>query len=216
MHRSGELRAQPGGQRCRYPRTGAFATISFPPEMPFPHNELDAPVLHRGGCTLRSAFQPIYSFAHQRLIGHEALLRATDPGGLPVSPQTMFARCNGTEELRRLDEACRSLHARSFSLGVDSAQWLFLNVDASAFASQPDASASAAPMREAVCRAGLLPSQIVIELLETALPDGPEFEAWTGLLKQAGFIVALDDFGAGHSNFDRVFRLRPHIVKLDR
>ena len=28
--------------------------------------------------------------------------------------------------------------------------------------------------------------------------------------------MSLDDFGAGHSNFDRVFRLRPEIVKLDR
>ena len=28
--------------------------------------------------------------------------------------------------------------------------------------------------------------------------------------------IVIDDFGAGHSNFDRVFRLEPNIIKLDR
>ena len=31
-----------------------------------------------------------------------------------------------------------------------------------------------------------------------------------------GFLVAVDDFGAGHSNLDRLLTLRPDIVKLDR
>jgi hypothetical protein len=31
-----------------------------------------------------------------------------------------------------------------------------------------------------------------------------------------GCLVAIDDFGAGHSNFDRIWRIQPHIVKLDR
>jgi hypothetical protein len=35
-------------------------------------------------------------------------------------------------------------------------------------------------------------------------------------LKAQGFLLALDDFGAGHSNFDRVFTLAPTLVKLDR
>jgi len=31
-----------------------------------------------------------------------------------------------------------------------------------------------------------------------------------------GFLIALDDFGAGHSNIERVWHLNPDIVKLDR
>ena len=34
--------------------------------------------------------------------------------------------------------------------------------------------------------------------------------------KELGCLVAIDDFGAGHSNFDRIWRIQPHIVKLDR
>ncbi len=31
-----------------------------------------------------------------------------------------------------------------------------------------------------------------------------------------GFRIAIDDFGRGESNFDRIWRIEPHIVKLDR
>jgi hypothetical protein len=31
-----------------------------------------------------------------------------------------------------------------------------------------------------------------------------------------GCLIAIDDFGAGHSNFERIWNLRPDIVKLDR
>ena len=36
------------------------------------------------------------------------------------------------------------------------------------------------------------------------------------LVRSHGCLIAIDDFGAGYSNFDRVWRLQPDIVKLDR
>ena len=33
---------------------------------------------------------------------------------------------------------------------------------------------------------------------------------------ERGFLIALDDFGAGHSNVERIWQLNPDIVKLDR
>jgi EAL domain-containing protein (putative c-di-GMP-specific phosphodiesterase class I) len=168
-----------------------------------------------GDVELRSAFQPIFSFAHRRVVGHEALLRALDAEGRSVSPVDMFARCGSTAERDRLDQACRVLHAREFAKSNRSAEWLFLNVDASLFAPGNGASASSV-MQETADRANLAPQQIVIEILEAAVPGGSEFEDEVNALKSIGFLIALDDFGAGHSNFDRVFSLRPHIVKMDR
>jgi EAL domain-containing protein (putative c-di-GMP-specific phosphodiesterase class I) len=127
----------------------------------------------------------------------------------------MFARCGSTAERDRLDQACRVLHAREFAKSNRSAEWLFLNVDASLFAPGNGASASSV-MQETADRANLAPQQIVIEILEAAVPGGSEFEDEVNALKSIGFLIALDDFGAGHSNFDRVFSLRPHIVKMDR
>jgi hypothetical protein len=34
--------------------------------------------------------------------------------------------------------------------------------------------------------------------------------------RELGCVIVLDDFGAGHSNFDRIWRLNPDIVKIDR
>jgi EAL domain-containing protein (putative c-di-GMP-specific phosphodiesterase class I) len=34
--------------------------------------------------------------------------------------------------------------------------------------------------------------------------------------RQLGCLIAIDDFGAGHSNFDRIWDLQPDIVKIDR
>jgi EAL domain-containing protein (putative c-di-GMP-specific phosphodiesterase class I) len=164
---------------------------------------------------LRSAFQPIFSLSHQRIVGHEALIRATDPHGNPIAPKALFESCRSVEALRFLDDNCLKLHTHGFAKGASPAQWLFLNVDASLFTA-PNHAPPAEVMRRVAERAGLSPTQIVIEILEDAVPEGTEFEAEIRALRDAGFLIALDDFGAGHSNFDRVFRLRPHVVKLDR
>ncbi|RAG59900.1 EAL domain-containing protein, partial [Burkholderia multivorans] len=36
------------------------------------------------------------------------------------------------------------------------------------------------------------------------------------MIQHRDFLIAIDDFGTGFSNFDRVWRARPDIVKLDR
>ena len=69
---------------------------------------------------------------------------------------------------------------------------------------------------DALSSHGLKPGQVVIEVLESSLPDDAGFDRRIDELRELGCLVSLDDFGAGHSNFDRVFRLRPEIVKLDR
>jgi EAL domain-containing protein (putative c-di-GMP-specific phosphodiesterase class I) len=181
-----------------------------------------APPFHSGAqidvaaCALSSVFQPIFSLSHQRVIGHEALLRANDRGGRIVSPQGLFRACGSEAKSRSLDETARAMHAGSFARQVVGAQWLFLNVDASVFAFQQVRRTPAEALLETAQSANLLPNQIVVELLETKLPEGKQCEASVKALQAAGFLIALDDFGAGHSNFDRVFRLQPQIVKLDR
>ncbi|MGD9826946.1 hypothetical protein, partial [Desulfobacter sp.] len=39
---------------------------------------------------LMTALQPIYSLAHKRVVGHEALVRIKEEGGVPVSPAILF------------------------------------------------------------------------------------------------------------------------------
>ena len=69
---------------------------------------------------------------------------------------------------------------------------------------------------ETLTRLQLVPERVVLEVLET--PNGNLERLLEGIasFRRQGFLIALDDFGAGHSNIDRVWRLQPDIVKLDR
>ncbi|CAN5432951.1 EAL domain-containing protein [soil metagenome] len=178
--------------------------------------EVDGECVARyGNVTLRTHFQPIYSLSHRRVVGHEALLRARDPSGLPISPPALFDRCRTIEELRRLDWLGSLTHCANFGRAQRPDEWLFLNVHPGTFAGSFNGKRF--DLRTLFGDAiGLKPQQIVIEVLEDAMAGVPEFEAEVVRLRELGCLIALDDFGAGHSNFDRVWRLRPDIVKLDR
>lgn len=165
------------------------------------------------GYALDSAFQPILSITHQRVVGYEALLRATDAAGQSLAPDELFATLNG-EDAQQLDELARCLHLANFvAQGIETG-WLFLNT-------LPRSARAADPAQAAIdglCRHFDFPHErVVIEVLEQRGGDAPgPFVDERPPSGSRDFLVALDDFGAGFSNFDRVWRYRPDIVKLDR
>jgi hypothetical protein len=59
-------------------------------------------------------------------------------------------------------------------------------------------------------------SQVVIEILEKSIYDESILSAAVNYYKKLGCLVAIDDFGASHSNFDRIWNIQPDIVKFDR
>lgn len=166
------------------------------------------------GYRLASHFQPIYSLTHHRAVGHEALLRATSlANGAPVAPLELFASVDGDEARVSLDRASLLQHLAAYA-GKGANEWLFLNVHPRSLASA--AGPGIREIADALAAHGMRPEQVVIEVLESSLPDDADFDRRIDALRELGCLVSLDDFGAGHSNFDRVFRLRPEIVKLDR
>jgi len=164
--------------------------------------------------TLHSAFQPIYSLSHSRAVGHEALLRATETNGAPVPPLQLFQSL-ADAEAAWCDTLSRVMHLMNFASQAQPAQWLFLNVrpEAMMALAQPERIGF---LRELLRQLGISPSLLVLELLESAVPSSDDFLAAVETLRAEGMLIALDDFGAGHSNFDRVWQIRPDIVKLDR
>ena len=166
------------------------------------------------GYRFASHFQPIYSLTHHRAVGREALLRATSLAtGAPVAPMDLFAGAEGDEARVSLDRAALLQHLAAYA-GRDANEWLFLNMHPRSLACPTGLSIP--EIGDAFERHGLRPEQVVIEVLESTLPDDAGFDHRIDELRELGCLVSLDDFGAGHSNFDRVFRLRPEIVKLDR
>ncbi len=162
-----------------------------------------------------SHFQPIYSLSHSRVVGHEGLLRAHDEGGQFVPPLQVFADCVDEAEAAWCDSLSRALHIKNFVAQVRDEQWLFLNVRAEAIhqLAQPEVSRYA---QQLLKQLGVPAHHIVLEVLENAIEDDEAFLASVIKVRALGFLIALDDFGAGHSNFDRVWTIKPDIVKLDR
>ncbi|HIP55850.1 MAG TPA: EAL domain-containing protein, partial [Arcobacter sp.] len=58
--------------------------------------------------------------------------------------------------------------------------------------------------------------KIVFELLEDEeVTDFDIIKDFISLVKMFGVQIAIDDFGAGHSNFERLLSFQPDILKLD-
>ena len=163
--------------------------------------------------TLHSVFQPVLSVTHQCVVGYEGLLRAFDPVGLPVSPDVLFSGTRSATEARELDRIARCLHVANFMEQGISTGWLFLNT-------RPQVFETGWPQRafidELSAHFGLPQERIVIEVLEQPADDESAVASMLAASQPRDFLIAIDDFGTGFSNFDRVWRFRPDIVKLDR
>ncbi|MDR5824562.1 EAL domain-containing protein [Caballeronia sp. LZ043] len=164
------------------------------------------------GITLRTHLQPIYSLPHQREVGYEALLRGDAGDGALIGPFDLFGRAIVAGTLTELDRMSHVTHLRNAAPLLPPAQWLFLNINPATFTDPGYAARLAAATRGA----GLAPERLVIEVLESGGTDVVEIARATHAFRAQGFLVAVDDFGAGHSNIDRLLTLRPDIVKLDR
>ncbi|CAN0623860.1 Diguanylate phosphodiesterase [Burkholderia multivorans] len=162
--------------------------------------------------TLTSVFQPIFSLSHQRAVGYEALLRAHDTLDRPVSPLDVFGEAARHGELLQLDRLAQALHLENFALLGAEREWLFLNVHPGVLTDPFQAAALLANLK----RLGMPPRRIVLEVLEQRADDIERLADAVREFRAQGFLIALDDFGAGHSNIERVWHLNPDIVKLDR
>ncbi|WP_206954967.1 EAL domain-containing protein [Trinickia acidisoli] len=162
--------------------------------------------------TLTSVFQPIFSLSHLRAVGYEGLLRAHDTFDRPVPPLDVFGDAARQGELHYVDRLAQSLHLENFKTLQAEREWLFLNVHAGALAD----SYHAAAFRAHIDRLDLSSRRIVLELQAVRAEDFDKLAEEARRFREQGFLVALDDFGAGDSNLERIWQLDPDIVKVDR
>jgi len=164
------------------------------------------------GVTLASVFQPIYSVERGAATGDEALVRALARNGEPMHARELF-QSMGRPSRVRLDWTCRALHLRSYASLDNGERHLYLNVHPAALADDPDGGRDFA---ELVRFYGLSPQRVVLEVLETESGDEERLGTAIDAHRRRGFSIAMDHFGRGRSNLDRIVRLRPKLVKVDR
>ena len=165
------------------------------------------------GLTLTSHFQPIFSLTHKRPVGYEALLRAMNTDGELIPPLAVFNMSLTEVETIFLDRLCRYLHVRNFLTLADDTSWLFLNFNPMVTIKGKGYGSFFA---ELLKQYELPAHRIVVEILEESIQDKTLLTGAVNYYRELGCLIAIDDFGAGHSNFDRIWSLAPQIVKLDR
>ncbi|HEY3668993.1 MAG TPA: EAL domain-containing protein [Polyangiaceae bacterium] len=164
-----------------------------------------------GDHTLRTALQPVLSLAHHKPVGYEALLRAYDADDRLVSPHRMFRKAG--DEAIALDQICRALHVQNCVLQGADQNWIFLNVSPALIL---EGHSTRTVLPRVLERYGVPAHRVVVEILETTAYDEENLARCVQYFRDLGCLVAIDDFGAGESNFERIWRLKPDIVKLDR
>ncbi len=164
------------------------------------------------GHTVASVFQPIFSLSHSNPVGYEALCRPSDAEGRSISPLALFGQVKDESDNVLLDRLCRAIHVQNFSKFADKS-WIFLNVNPLITVLGKNYGAFFKEMLE---HNNIPPSQVVVEILEMGIYDESILSAAVNYYKNLGCLVAIDDFGSSHSNFDRVWNIQPDIVKFDR
>jgi EAL domain-containing protein (putative c-di-GMP-specific phosphodiesterase class I) len=160
---------------------------------------------------LQAVFQPIAATAGLGIVGYEGLIRG--PAGSTLeSPAALFAAARAAGRERELERACLQTVWSRFT-ALDLPGRLFANTSAAVLL------APRAQRRELVEELGELAGQggsVVIEITEEqAVTDYPRLRRIARQLGRHGFLLAIDDLGAGFASLRLWLELRPSYVKID-
>jgi EAL domain-containing protein (putative c-di-GMP-specific phosphodiesterase class I) len=167
------------------------------------------------GRGLTTHFQPIFSARQRSVVGMEALSRGVNEDGSLLAPYHLFKMAAAEGLSVAVENLCRESAVRTFS-SLDARPdelLLFLNLD---LVGQPDPDEVPEQLLRLVGAAGLPPRSVAVEFLEARFDDVGRFASLARGLRERGFLVVLDDVGAGHSNLDRIPLFRPDVLKIDR
>ena len=165
--------------------------------------------------TLYSAFQPIFAFRAGRLeiAAFEGLARPFRDGAA-VSPATFFHTVPAGDRLH-VETLTRTLHLLNAGAFIAPPAMVFINFDPSLFVDRQLADASLRDMRLTLHEAGIDPGRIVCEVTEKPSGSAQVLAGFVAALRDHGFRIAVDDYGAEDSDMERVTALKPDIVKFD-
>lgn len=165
--------------------------------------------------SVKTLFQPVVSISRRSVFAVEALSRGLEPDTHEIIPPALlFGRAGGglgTE----LDAMCsrKALEAFGPVHHDDGGVMLSLNTDVSVL---EYGSRGSHALNRMIKDIGVSPNNVILELVESKAADLSALMDFVSYYRRRGFLIALDDVGAGHSNLDRIPLLKPDVLKLDR
>ncbi|XZE21540.1 EAL domain-containing protein [Pirellulaceae bacterium SH449] len=166
------------------------------------------------GDRIYSHFQPVFERDGKTVWGYECLMRAKDADGKPLSPAQLLDWARQENLLSMLDRVCRETHLRNAAKKVPSDKRILINFMPTAIYEPVFCLRSTLRV---VKEEGLDPSNIVFEVVESEeVKDRDHLSRILDYYREAGFLTALDDLGAGSSGLSLLASLSPDLIKLDR
>lgn len=168
-----------------------------------------------GVFTLKSAFQPIFAFKNGKLeiAAFEGLLRPFRDEE-PMSPGKFFNTVPAQDRLH-VETLSRTLHLLNGGACLDKRARLFVNFDPSVYVEREVAASALRDMRLVLHEAEIEPKRIVCEITEQKTSSDAGLHLFVRALRDHGFAIAVDDYGAEESGIKRIDELRPEVVKFD-
>lgn len=161
-------------------------------------------------------YQPKLDLGTGSISGVEALLRWNHPVHGAISPDQFVPLAEKTGMISEigawtLNKACRQMQQwRSDSVAIES-----VAVNVSAF--QLTSPCFFDTVRDALDRYDLEPSDLMLEITESAAMRNPELTlVMLRKLASLGVAISLDDFGVGHSSLAHLKQLPVCELKIDR
>ena len=154
------------------------------------------------------AFQPIVDVRNKKILSFEALVRGPR-GESAASILTQVSDC----DYPLFDEICR-WKAIEIASNLNMHNGLNINLSAKSLY-QVDLNITAT--FKASLKNGFSTNNIIFEVIESeCLTDQRNLIKNLKLLKEFGFMTAIDDFGMGYSGLRLLLEYQPNYIKLDR
>lgn len=168
-----------------------------------------------GPYQLKSAFQPIFEFQHGKLhlAAFEGLIRPYREAQ-SVSVGEFFSKFTALERFH-IETLTRTLHFFNAAEFIDAKASIFVNFDPRVFSDRQVADGAIRDMRLILHETGIDAKRVVCEIIENKSASDEVLHAFAGTLRDHGFRIAVDDYGADGSDLNRVRHLKPDIVKFD-
>jgi diguanylate cyclase (GGDEF)-like protein/PAS domain S-box-containing protein len=159
-------------------------------------------------------YQPIVDLGRSCIVGAEALIRWNHPEAGLLLPGEFLSAAERTGLIRPitawvLERAC-----------TEARRWCDQGIDLFAAVNLPPAFWHPAAIRRVIATVesfGLSADRVMVELTEqAAMTDIADLQPMLAEIHSQGLRLAIDDFGTGYYSLERLRRLRPSMIKIDR
>jgi len=166
-------------------------------------------LLEEGG--FHSVYQPIISIRSAAVLGWEALVRGPEDSYFR-RPDVIFSFAEEEGLLSSLEKVCRESALNNLGeIGPD--QKVFINIHPKTVNDPHFVEEETLTM---IGKLGMKPKNIVFEITERHhITDFDALNRTLANYRDQGFLVALDDVGAGFSSLQSIAEIRPDYIKID-